>query len=89
MQNNKVEQNVVKQFLRSEITWTASIILAVMGFVGTVVLPIQALQLGQLKIQEQLTSESTKYTINENRITQLEKNQAVVMSILSIKQEKN
>jgi len=89
MQNNKVEQNVVKQFLRSEITWTVSIILAVMGFVGYVVLPIQALQLGQLKIQEQLTSESTKYTINENRITQLEKNQAVVMSILSIKQEKN
>ena len=89
MQNNKVEQNVVKQFLRSEITWTVSIILAVMGFVGYVVLPIQALQLGQLKIQEQLTSESTKYTINENRITQLEKNQAVVMSILSIKQNKN
>jgi len=89
MQNNKVEQNVVKQFLRSEITWTVSIILAVMGFVGYVVLPIQALQLGQLKIQEQLTSESTKYTINENRITQLEKNQAVVMSVLSIKQEKN
>lgn len=84
MANNQ-EQSIIRQVLRSEITWILFLISGIWAFVTTVVMPIQALQLGQTKIQEQLASESKRYLENENRINILEKNQAVVMSKLDIK----
>ncbi len=85
MANNQTEPNVLRTFFRSEITWIISIIIAVWAFVTTVVLPIQKLQLNVENIQYQLASESKRYLDTENRVTNLEKNEAVVMSTLSLK----
>ncbi len=79
------EQNFIRQIFRSEITWILSLIGGIYGFVVTVVMPIQALQLGQSQIQAQLEHESSRYINTEARVTSLEQNQAVVMSKLQIK----
>ena len=82
-QNN--EQNIIRQIFRSEITWILSLVGGVWALVTTVVMPIQALQLGQSQIQAQLTHESSRYIDTEQRVMTLEKNQAVVMSTLKLK----
>jgi hypothetical protein len=86
--HNNNQMNPLRALLRSEITWIISIVVVVWSFVATVVMPIQALQLGQAKIQEQLNSESKRYVDNEIRISNLEKNQERVMTLLSIKEQK-
>jgi hypothetical protein len=86
MANNQM--NPLRALLRSEITWIISIIVVVWAFVTTVVMPIQALQLGQAQIQAQLTHESDRYIDTELRVTNLEKNQEKVMTLLSIKEQK-
>ena len=83
--NNSEEQNIIRQIFRSEITWILSLIGGIWGFVATVVMPIQALQLGQTQIQTQLAHESARYIDTEERVNILEKNQAVVMSRLQLK----
>lgn len=85
MKHEQQEQNIIRQIFRSEITWILSLIGGIWGFVVTVVMPIQALQLGQTQIQEQLSKESSRYADTEIRVTNLERNQAVVMSRLQIK----
>lgn len=89
MKQNNEEQNFIRQIFRSEITWILSLIGGIWGFVATVVMPIQALQLGQEQIQVQLTNESERYVDTESRVTNLEKNQAVVMNKLQIKSKDN
>ena len=85
MKHDEKETSIIRQIFRSEITWIISIIGGIWAFVTTVVMPIQALQLGQLQIQEQLAKESQRYIDSEARIHLLEKNQAVVMSTLQLK----
>lgn len=79
------ETNIVKQILRNEITWLVCICGATWGFVSTVVLPIQALQIGQTKIQEQLTIESNKYGQFEGRLGKLEVEHALLKDKFNIK----
>ena len=85
MKNDKQEQSLIRQIFRSEITWVLTLVASIWAFVTTVVMPIQALQLGQTKIQEQLSMESNRYVSTEERVNTLEKNQAVVMSRLQLK----
>ena len=85
MKQNNEEQNIIRQIFRSEITWILSLVGGIWGFVATVVMPIQALQLGQAEIQKQLNHESERYVDTESRVTSLEKNQAVIISTLQIK----
>lgn len=83
MTNNN-EQNILRTILRSEVTWVISIVVVVWSFVTTVVLPIQKLQINVEDIKLQLAKESERYIDTEGRVTILEKNQAVVMSKLSL-----
>lgn len=83
-QSNNNEQNILRSILRSEVTWVISIVVVVWSFVTTVVLPIQKLQINVENIQKQLADESKRYLDTEGRVTILEKNQAVVMSKLSL-----
>ncbi len=48
------ESNAVRTILRSEITWLVSFIALIMGFVSTVVLPLQSLQIQLTAVQAQL-----------------------------------
>jgi len=81
---NNNEQNILRSILRSEVTWVISIVVVVWSFVTTVVLPIQKLQINVEDIKLQLAKESERYIDTEGRVTILEKNQAVVMSKLSL-----
>jgi len=83
-QTNNNEQNILRSILRSEVTWVISIVVVVWSFVTTVVLPIQKLQINVEDIKLQLAKESERYIDTEGRVTILEKNQAVVMSKLSL-----
>jgi hypothetical protein len=85
MKQDNNEQNIIRAIFKSEIVWILSIGSALWGFVATVVMPIQALQLGQQQIQAQLAHDSARYIDSDERINTLEKNQAVVMNKLQLK----
>jgi len=87
MTQTQSQQNIIKAFFRSEITWIIFIIGSVWGIVETVILPIQALQINVAKVQEQLQNEAGRYIIYDGRIAELEKNQAVVLSKLNINKQ--
>ena len=86
--NNNDEIGIIRQVLKSEITWIILIVGALWGFVATVVLPIQALQLGMQKITEKLDFEAGKYGQFESRLGQVEKESAIILDRLDIKKPK-
>lgn len=82
------QQNLFQTFFRNELTWLGMVILAIWGFVTSVVLPLQKLQIQVAQIQTQLKSQSdtynsfsqsvqnisTKQQLDEQEISQLENN---------------
>lgn len=56
-------ESPIRKVLRSEITWTITTIALVMGFVKTVVIPINNLQIQVAQINTQLLAEQQKYTM--------------------------
>ena len=65
--------NAVRTILRSEITWLISFIALIMGFVSTVVLPLQSLQIQLSSVQADITRESVKFEKLEERVSTVEK----------------
>jgi hypothetical protein len=73
------ESNAVRSILRSEITWLISFIAIIMGFVSTVVLPLQSLQIQLTTIQADLLRESVRFEKLEERVSTVEKDHAKLM----------
>ncbi len=71
--NQDNDNNTVRTILRSEITWLISFIVIIMGFVSTVVLPIQKLQLQLTQVQMDLAIQNNNYDKVEDRVSTLEK----------------
>ena len=65
--------NAVRTILRSEITWLISFIALIMGFVSTVVLPLQSLQIQLTEVQTDITKEAVRYDKLEERVSTVEK----------------
>ena len=70
-------QNAVRAVLRNEITWIIFIIGLLWGAVQGIILPIQALQLGQAQIQQQLQSEKKTYDNMQMQMSALETQQSI------------
>jgi hypothetical protein len=49
------EENLMRKILQNEWSWLVGIILAVMGFVNTIILPIQKMQIQLSQIQLDIT----------------------------------
>ena len=49
------EVNIVRSVLRNEITWLITLILSVWGFVVTVILPLQSLQIQVAQVQHDVS----------------------------------
>lgn len=56
-----METNAIRKVLRSEITWVVFTAGFLWGFVTTVVLPLQRLQIQIAQIQTDLSSQNKKY----------------------------
>jgi hypothetical protein len=63
---------IMRGLLKSEITWVFFIVAAIMGFVSSVVLPIQKLQIQITQIQVDLGKESSTYASFNERLRYLE-----------------
>lgn len=85
---NEKAQSGIRQILRNEITWLIFVIGAVWAFIATVVIPMNSLQITVASINEKLDKEAIKYTQWEERLGQVEKDNAVMLSILKIKSAK-
>ena len=68
------EQNAVRAVLRNEITWIIFIIGLIRGAVQGIILPIQALQLGQSQIQVQIADIKNQ----EANLPQIQQDHAVM-----------
>ena len=86
-QNRRADDQVgaFRLLLKSEITWACFLVAGVMGFVTTVVLPIQKLQLQVTQIQVDMANTNISYLNFDERIKQLEINQSRIDSILGLK----
>lgn len=51
------EQSLFQQFFRNEITWLGMVVVGVWGFVATVVLPLQKLQIQVDQLQGEVASQ--------------------------------
>lgn len=71
-----------RALLKSEITWACFLVAGVMGFVSSVVLPIQKLQLQVTQIQVDLAKEVSTYSGFDQRITELEIAHSRIESVL-------
>lgn len=70
--NNEHEIGTVRSILRSELTWTVFVIAAIWGFVTSVVLPLQRLQIQLSQIQSDLQVSRDAYVKIETRLGKLE-----------------
>ena len=55
------QESMLRKLLKHEATWVVSIILAVMGFVNTVILPIQKMQIQLAQIQSDIADNKAGY----------------------------
>lgn len=76
---------IIRNILKSEVTWALLVVSGVMGFVSTVVLPIQELQIQIAQIQTELQKQSEIYNSIGNRVSHLELENARIQSALGIK----
>ena len=51
IKNPEAEKNLIKEIFHNELVWLATIILAVWGFVTTVVLPLQRVEIGLAQME--------------------------------------
>lgn len=77
------QQNVVRTVLRSEITWLVSFVLFIMGFVTTVIMPLQKVQLQLAQIQIDVLSNRDIYTQLETRVGRLELDHARMEQVIN------
>lgn len=70
-------QNLFQSFFRSELTWLGMIVVCVYGFIVTVVIPVNNLQLQVAQIQVQLTAQNKTYSIFTTQVQTLTVNQQV------------
>lgn len=75
-------QNAVRSVLRSEITWLISFIFCIMGFVTSVVMPLQKLQIQLAQIQSDLVINKSSYSQLEARLNKIELDHAKMEQIL-------
>jgi uncharacterized membrane-anchored protein YhcB (DUF1043 family) len=73
------ESNAVRTILRSEITWLVSFIALIMGFVSTVVLPLQSLQIQLTSVQGEVVKNGLHFDKLEERVSTVEKQTAKLM----------
>ena len=76
-------QNAVRSILRSEITWLISFIICIMGFVTSVVMPLQKLQIQLAQIQSDLQLNGSRYSQVEIRLGKLELDHAKMEQVIS------
>jgi len=73
------ESNAVRTILRSEITWLISFIAIIMGFVSTVVLPLQSLQIQLTSVQSEVIKNGVRFDKLEERVSTVERQTAKLM----------
>ena len=66
------EVGVVRSVLRSELTWVVFLVAGIWGFVTTVVLPLQQLQIQLTQIQVEITTGVDKDANLDTRVKALE-----------------
>jgi hypothetical protein len=71
--SDQEETSIIRAILRSELTWGIFLIGALMGFVSTVVLPIQKLQIQVTQIQLEITHSLATYDQIIERLSDIEK----------------
>jgi len=57
------EQITIRKIMQNEFTWLAMIIAAVMGFVSSVILPLQKIQIQLIQIQADISETQRDYQI--------------------------
>lgn len=67
------QENIVRSVLKSEITWILFLVGGIMGFVTTVILPLQSIQMQISQIQKDLLEQRGLYVNFDIRLTSLEK----------------
>lgn len=75
--NEAKEQNLFQTFFRNELTWLGTIVLAIWGFIYTVVIPLNNLQIGFAQFQAQYTTQTKAYTALTNQVQTIVINQQV------------
>ena len=76
------QQNAVRTALRSEITWLISFIICLMGFVTTVIMPLQKVQIQLAQIQTDLVISRESQISMLGRIGRLELSHAKFEQLL-------
>ena len=82
------EQSIIRSVLRSEVTWVVSLVMAVWGFVVTVVLPLQSLQFQIAQVQKDITQTINSGNDLNLRLTALEQATAILNSRITENQKK-
>lgn len=77
------EQNAIRTVLRSEVTWLLTFVGCIMGFVTTVIMPLQRVQIQLAQIQTDLLTSRESYVKMEGRVGKLELDHAKMEQILS------
>ncbi len=63
-------QGTFRTLLKNEITWMVMIVIGVMGFVKTVVIPLSNVQITITQIQQSLANSANDYKALDGRVTQ-------------------
>lgn len=65
------QESVIRNILKSEITWGVFLIAALWGVVQTVILPLQSMQINLAQIQRDITEMRTNASSFDQRINNL------------------
>jgi hypothetical protein len=78
MDNNEQEIGIVRQVLKSELTWLVFIVAGLWGFVAMVILPLQKIQFEITQMNVTLLEQKILYEEFDQRLHSLEKDHAVL-----------
>lgn len=73
-----MERNAFQKMLRNEVTWVIFVIVSFWGFVTTVVLPLQKLQIQVAQIQTDLNKQGKTYQTLSDDVNLLKTDVAVL-----------
>jgi uncharacterized membrane protein YccF (DUF307 family) len=76
----KAQETVVRSVLKSEITWLIFVIVTIMGFVTSVVMPLQKVQLDIANISLQISENKIIYERIETRLNKVELDHASMLN---------
>lgn len=75
-----MDQTAIQKILRNEFTWLVFAVGIFWGFITTVVLPLQSLQIQVAQIQNDLTKQNTQYDVLNTAVNVLTTSVSVLKS---------